>query len=374
MRAKINRPSLRWSPAAAAALLVLASTLSTASAAPQMPAAAKRSPGEPGKARLRTLDVEGLGGAGEACTDFYQYADAGWLAKNPIPADRPRWGSFDELRQRNQNDLRAILERLAAIETKGIAPIQTELARIEAIRDAAALREEIARLQSMGVNALFAFGSEEDRKDSSRVIAAALQAGLGLPARDYDPAAPLLLSGRGRRDQLRLDRRSDRPRDHPRLRQLRPEIRREVIPGRLLDRRGCEEVRRGGRLHRPAVRRLFRRARGASERRARSGGGDRGSRRVDHRVSRLKGRSLEGKPEPAPTDGLTADQRFFVANARLWASNHRPEFARLMAQTNEHPLGKFRAIGTVSNMPEFARAFQCPPGAAMVRSSRCRIW
>ncbi|MEP6768271.1 MAG: M13-type metalloendopeptidase, partial [Acidobacteriota bacterium] len=85
-------------------------------------------------------------------------------------------------------------------------------------------------------------------------------------------------------------------------------------------------------------------------------------------------KSLEGKGEPAPIDGLTADQRFFIANARLWASNHRPEFARLMAQTNEHPIGQFRSIGTVSNMPEFVRAFGCTPGSAMVRTLRCQIW
>ncbi len=85
-------------------------------------------------------------------------------------------------------------------------------------------------------------------------------------------------------------------------------------------------------------------------------------------------KSLEGKPEPPPIDGLTAEQRFFVAYARIWAANHRPEFARLMAATNEHPLGRYRAIGTLSNMPEFARAFACNAGAAMVRAARCQIW
>ena len=34
-----------------------------------------------------------------------------------------------------------------------------------------------------------------------------------------------------------------------------------------------------------------------------------------------------------------------------------------MVQTNEHPLGKYRAIGTVSNMPEFAKAFGCSAGS-----------
>ena len=62
---------------------------------------------------------------------------------------------------------------------------QGELDRIAAIADRASLQEEIARLQERGVNALFQFGSEEDRKNSSQVIAAALQGGLGLPDRDY---------------------------------------------------------------------------------------------------------------------------------------------------------------------------------------------
>jgi putative endopeptidase len=85
-------------------------------------------------------------------------------------------------------------------------------------------------------------------------------------------------------------------------------------------------------------------------------------------------KSLEGKPTPAPIDGLTADQRFFVSNGRVWASNHRPEFARLLAATNEHPLGRFRAIGTVSNMPEFAKAFGCGSGTAIAGATRCQIW
>jgi len=73
----------------------------------------------------------------------------------------------------------------AAIERKGLTPIEPELAKIDAVRNLPGLHTAISRLQSRGVNVLFAFGSEEDRKDSSRVIAAAIQAGLGLPERDY---------------------------------------------------------------------------------------------------------------------------------------------------------------------------------------------
>ncbi len=85
-------------------------------------------------------------------------------------------------------------------------------------------------------------------------------------------------------------------------------------------------------------------------------------------------KSLEGKPAPPSSEGLTPDQRFFISWGRIWASNNRPEFARLIVATNEHPLGKYRAVGTAVNMPEFARAFSCQPGAAMVREPRCQIW
>ena len=74
-----------------------------------------------------------------------------------------------------------------------------------------------------------------------------------------------------------------------------------------------------------------------------------------------------GKPAPAPIDGFTADQRFFLAWARVWAANIRPEQSKLLVNTNPHPLSQFRAIGPPSNLPEFAKAFGCKPGDAMVR-------
>ncbi|HUK32193.1 MAG TPA: M13 family metallopeptidase, partial [Candidatus Acidoferrum sp.] len=80
--------------------------------------------------------------------------------------------------------------------------------------------------------------------------------------------------------------------------------------------------------------------------------------------------------KPAPIGGFTADQRFFLAYAQIWASNDRPEFERLMVNTNPHPLARFRAIAAPSNMPEFAHAFDCKAGDAMVRPAaiRCQIW
>jgi len=87
-------------------------------------------------------------------------------------------------------------------------------------------------------------------------------------------------------------------------------------------------------------------------------------------------KSIEGQPRPAPVDGFTPEQRFFLAWAQIWHTNTRPEYARLMVNTNAHPLGQFRAIGPLSNMPEFEKAFGCKDGDGMVRPAgvRCRIW
>jgi predicted metalloendopeptidase len=63
--------------------------------------------------------------------------------------------------------------------------LKPELERIDKMATPADLQAEIVRLQSRGANAVFAFVSEQDRKNSTEVIAAAIQGGLGLPDRDY---------------------------------------------------------------------------------------------------------------------------------------------------------------------------------------------
>jgi len=75
-------------------------------------------------------------------------------------------------------------------------------------------------------------------------------------------------------------------------------------------------------------------------------------------------------------DGFTPEQRFFLGFARIWAENQTPQNIALQAKTDVHAFGKLRVNATVSNMPEFMAAWQCPLGAAMVRppADRCRIW
>ncbi len=75
-------------------------------------------------------------------------------------------------------------------------------------------------------------------------------------------------------------------------------------------------------------------------------------------------------------DGYTQEQRFFLNWARVWRGNIRPEAQLTLLNTDPHAPAQFRAIGAPSNMPEFAKAFQCKGGDAMVRDGeeQVKIW
>ncbi len=145
-----------------------------------------------------------------ACTDFYHFANGGWLKANPVPAAFSAWGSFNELTERNNELLRSVLENAArdavttrdpntrkvgtfyascmdsaAADRAGIEPLRPELIRIDAIATRADLNSEIAHLHAIGLPAVFRFSSSQDDRNSAAVIATAVQGGLGLPNRDY---------------------------------------------------------------------------------------------------------------------------------------------------------------------------------------------
>jgi endothelin-converting enzyme/putative endopeptidase len=82
---------------------------------------------------------------------------------------------------------------------------------------------------------------------------------------------------------------------------------------------------------------------------------------------------LANSPEK-PTDGFTPDQRFFVGWGQVWCESERPEYARMLAQVDEHSPSKYRVNGVVGNMPEFQKAFGCQADAPMVRKPACRTW
>jgi putative endopeptidase len=180
------------------ALLTPAETRLAAAQPPRAPAApAVSSSG---------LQLDAMDRTADACTDFYQFACGGWMANNPVPADRPSWGRFEELQERTNETLHRILEAAAAgddpatkqigdyyascmdetaIDAKGTAPLDPLLKKIAALSSVKGLAPLVAELHATGIDAFFAFGASSDFNHASMTMAIAGQSGLGLPDRDY---------------------------------------------------------------------------------------------------------------------------------------------------------------------------------------------
>jgi endothelin-converting enzyme/putative endopeptidase len=79
-------------------------------------------------------------------------------------------------------------------------------------------------------------------------------------------------------------------------------------------------------------------------------------------------------PTGADAEGLTPQQRFFIAYGESWCSNSTPQYRRMLAQSDPHATPPARVNGVVSNMKEFQKAFDCKHGQPMVRENACRVW
>jgi len=141
--------------------------------------------------------------------DFYRHINGGWLATAQIPADRSNYGTFTKLQEDAERDLRDILEEAAkakapagsdaqkvgdyyasfldeaAVEARGLQPLQDELARIDAIKTKQELAGYIGRAQRLFVAQPFAYFVAVDEKNSTQYISTVTQTGLGMPDRDY---------------------------------------------------------------------------------------------------------------------------------------------------------------------------------------------
>ena len=160
--------------------------------------------------QAKPLDPANMDTSVSACSDFFQYANGGWIKRNPIPPAFALWGGFSELSEANNAALLDILEKAAkntdpkrsadvrklgvyysscmdsvGAERAGVSPVRPVLSRINAISSREALGREISRLHGSGNGVLFGFGSTQDYKNSTSVIGGAVQGGLGLPDRDY---------------------------------------------------------------------------------------------------------------------------------------------------------------------------------------------
>ncbi len=92
------------------------------------------------------------------------------------------------------------------------------------------------------------------------------------------------------------------------------------------------------------------------------------------RISYMALMNTTGALKPAPVDGFTPEQRFFLGYAQVWCQNSTDADALQRLVTDPHSPGRFRTNGVLANMPEFQKAFSCTPPAAMIPEKRCRVW
>jgi putative endopeptidase len=153
------------------------------------------------------------------CQDFYKFVCSKWQAANPIPPDQAIWSTTSNLNLWNQTILRNAMEEastaknrdtvhqqvgdywtacmdVAAIDKEGLKPLQPLLDEIAAMKDKKQLAAVIADLHKSAPAAweggntqtntvAFGYGSSQDLKDASLVVAGFDQGGLGMPGRDY---------------------------------------------------------------------------------------------------------------------------------------------------------------------------------------------
>jgi len=130
--------------------------------------------------------------------NFFKYANGGWMASNPVPAEYPAWNTFFALHDANLGKIRKLLESSSdakirdfwaaaldedAIEARGVEPLAPVLAACDlAATDPTAA---VAQLHIYGVGVIFGVGEGPDDEKSSWTLLQIGQGGLGLPDRDY---------------------------------------------------------------------------------------------------------------------------------------------------------------------------------------------
>ena len=155
------------------------------------------------------LDLTDLDTTASPKVDFYQYATGGWQQKNPLRPEFSRYGSFDAIRERTQENLNALFESMTTLEAKpgtvdqkisdlykmaldsttrnqlGAQPIQPYIAQIRDVKTKEELSTLLGQMNLYGEGGLMGFGVEADLANSEVQVLYLGQGGLGMGDRDY---------------------------------------------------------------------------------------------------------------------------------------------------------------------------------------------
>jgi len=149
------------------------------------------------------FDTSGMDTSVAPGDDFFGYASGTWAKNTAIPADKARYGMFNVLDDLSRERTRTIIDEEsknpdskignayasfmdeAAIEAKGLTPLEPWLNQVRGLKSKAGLAELYARGQEIGISAPFRMFVAQDRKAPNSYILSMSQAGLGMPDRDY---------------------------------------------------------------------------------------------------------------------------------------------------------------------------------------------
>jgi putative endopeptidase len=188
----------------AAGLLLAATTaMAPVSGFAQAPAAASASVATPAKAKLGAwgIDLSARDTSVKPGDDFQKYASGTWLAKTDIPADKPEVGSFYEVYDMTQDQLKALITSAPAtgkygamyqsfmdegrVDALGLTPLKEDLATVAAIKTKTDMARHMGVTDGTFGASLYNFDLEPDTKDASMNALYLYQSGLGMPNRDY---------------------------------------------------------------------------------------------------------------------------------------------------------------------------------------------
>ncbi len=164
---------------------------------------------QPKENKIPGVDLANLDTTYSPKNDFYNYATGGWQKNNPLQPEYARFGTFDQLRENNKEQLRILIEELSTgthqpgtvaqkiadlyklgldsvkLNQEGVAPVKSQLDAISNIQDNKQLSQLLGQMARQGVNPFFYLYVDVDPGNSTANLTQFYQGGMSMGDRDY---------------------------------------------------------------------------------------------------------------------------------------------------------------------------------------------